>query len=84
MGVDLEGLVLSATGELAVVIHKGLDGVVEGQVDGLENGQHLVACLDELTGEEFAHMRHLTRYACGRRICRAPLVSTHYPKRPVM
>ena len=76
-GVDLEGLVLGATREIAVVIHKGLDGVVEGQVDGLENGQHLVARLDELAGEEFAHMRLLNRYACGRRIWRAPPVSTH-------
>ena len=40
---------LGAAGQLLIVDHKGVDGIVQGEVDGLEDGEHLVTGLDELT-----------------------------------
>ena len=51
-GVDRQRRLLGAAGQLLIVDHKGVDGIVQGEVDGLEDGQHLVARLDELAGEE--------------------------------
>ena len=39
-------------------------GVMQEKVDGLEDGEHLVARLDELAGEELAHVRLLTDVMC--------------------
>ena len=48
-GVDRQRRLLGAAGQLLIVDHKGVDGIVQGEVDGLEDGEHLVAGLDELT-----------------------------------
>ena len=45
-------LVLVASLRSSVI---GLHGIMEGQIDGLVDAQHLVTGLDELTGKQFAH-----------------------------
>ena len=91
--VNRKRALLGLGGELAVVGHIGLHGIVEGQIDGLIDAQHLVTGLDELTGKQFAH-GSLQSVGCGHA---ARTVNTHrtrsdrlgtsrtdQPKRPVI
>ena len=91
--INRKRALLGLGGELAVVGHIGLNGIVEGQIDGLVDAQHLVAGLDELTGKQFTH-GSLQSVGCGHA---ARTVNTHrtrsdrlgtsrtdQPKRPVI
>ena len=91
--INRKRALLGLGGELAIVGHIGLHGVVKGQIDGLVDAQHLVTGLDELTGKQFAH-GSLQSVGCGHA---ARTVNTHrtrsdrlgtsradQPKRPVI
>ena len=91
--IDRERALLGLGGELAIIGHIGLHGVVKRQVYSLVDAQHLVTGLDELTGKQFAH-GSLQSVGCGHA---ARTVNTHrtrsdrlgtsrtdQPKRPVI